>query len=118
MSEKKKGTRVSDLGDEKGQIAETISANAKLIGADDWEGPKYYRQNKDKWGICALCDWFQFCETEFGKQFAKCAETKLMLDLKDRMIECTMFQKIGQMNLQDMQQIAWYINPQKRKVGF
>ena len=103
--------------DDKNKISEMVSANAKLIGADEWEGPKTYRAD-DSWGICHTCNWFQFAKTEFGKVFAKCSELKVMLDQKDRMTECTMYEKIGQMSLNDMQQIALYINPSKRKVGF
>lgn len=120
MAEKKvKKISISDFDDEsKEQMKEQITANAKRIGADEWEGIKHYRAEEDIWGICATCQSFQFCRTEFDKMFARCSDTRLILNQKDRMTECTMFTKIGEMDLRDMQQIAWYINSEKRKIGF
>lgn len=120
MSDKKvvKKVGINDFDEDgKEEIQDTVSANAKLLGADEWEGPRQFKPD-DQWGICATCQSFQYCRTEFDKMFAKCSETNMMLNQKDRMTECTMYAKIGQMDLRDMQQIAWYINPSKRKVGF
>lgn len=102
--------------DERENIEASVKAGARSIGADEWEGVRHFIADS-KWGICRHCESFQHCKTEFGREFAKCGAFGLVLNQNDRMEECTMYEKFGDMSIQDMQAIAYIIEP-KRGAGF
>ncbi len=115
--------KYKDLEDkEKRDMSDELDAKALLVGADSWENinPQISKNKlEDLLGICASCTQLEYCETEFGRTYARCGFMEIRLTGKDRMVERTKFSPRGQLSLNDMKEIATYIDVKKEKdVGF
>ena len=102
---------------ERNKIEAEIQASA-LIVVDDEIG-ETRRKSDSGFGICDTCKWFEFAKTEFGIVRAQCSSFNVPLNASIKIVECSAYKGKHQMELYDMQQIAWLIDPAKpNKVGY
>ena len=97
-----------------------LSAQAEVTGLGMWDTPGmiFSEDLKSVYGICAECAQFFYCRQSYQNKRAWCDRFNTLLMGKDRMIECNKFEKRGQLNLNQMADIAWIIERPGRKVGF
>jgi len=69
-------------------------------------------------GICSECSYFEFAESEFRIEFAKCGEFFIRRTQNIPIKNCSNFNKKGIMSIRDMQNIAIIIELPKEEVGF
>jgi len=95
------------------------SQSEAQTGLGMWQAPGliFSEDLKRTYGICAKCDEFQYCRQSYQNKRAYCSRFEMMLSGKDKMVECNKFSKRGQLNLNQMADLAWLINPAK-KTGF
>lgn len=108
--------------DEKKNLSDELDSVAALLGHDPWESssPTFVHNHlQDTLGICASCTHLEYCRTEFGRIYAKCGFMDIRLMGGDRMAECTKFSPRGQLSINEMKEIAIYIDIEKdNNTGF
>ena len=74
----------------------------------------------EKFGLCASCNLFSYAASQYGHEYAKCDchEMSHWPIAAGRIEKCSRYEKLGQMSLREMCEIAYYINPDKKKTGF
>ncbi len=113
--------KFSDFSEEEGQSEEdALNALADAHGLGMWDTPGliFKEDLKSVYGICASCNNFYYCRQAYQNKRAYCNRFEILLMGKDRMIECNKYEGKGQLTLNQMKDIALYVNPSKRKVGF
>ena len=95
------------------------SQSEAQTGLGMWEAPGSIMSEDLKriYGLCADCNNFQYCRQSYMNKRAFCSRFEMFLTGMDRMVECNKYEKRGQLNLNQMADIAWLIQPTK-KVGF
>jgi len=73
------------------------------------------REVMDLFGMCGNCGYLEYCRTEFGKFHAGCSNFDITLKGGERIVDCTGFSKRGLMTLNDMKEIAYIIEVEKKK---
>lgn len=74
--------------------------------------------NKAFFGMCASCKGFSYAETEFGVLVAFCKRFKIKRKAGSVVKTCYEYEQRGQMDLYEMREIAYLIEPVKDKLGF
>jgi len=69
-------------------------------------------------GICHDCDSLECVKTEFGNVLARCDSFGIQLSRTEKMIECTEYKQTGQLELWQMQEMAYIIELKGNTVGF
>jgi len=106
--------------DEKKIIDRGIDAHAHQINPEP-----YYNEFRDintndlenLFGICYRCRYFNYCITEFARVYSRCGNFDISLRGGDRMLDCTDFDQKGIMTLNEMKEIAYYIDVDIKKIG-
>ena len=73
------------------------------------------------WGLCASCCQFNIALTRAGNEKAHCDYSDSMRSWpskNDAIKECTRYEKRGKLSLQEMANMATYLQPEKNRVGF
>lgn len=102
-------------------LREVIDISASLAGQESWNTKTphvKYSDLKSRLGICHDCIHLAYCRTEFGTIYAKCTELEIIFNANDRMTECNVYSRRGQMSLDDMLSLATIIEIKKREIGF
>jgi hypothetical protein len=106
--------KLSDLEEsERNAVTETIWANVNL-NSNHIETIVPL----SLFGICGKCKSFEFAESEFNIEHAKCIDFNKMLSEKKPIVNCSCYQEKGVMTLRDMETIGWILDFNTRKVGF
>ncbi len=110
--------RYIDLDDEeRRKFNSEVDGRSSIISGDSYSPPK----DKLNWGmlgLCKDCKHLEAAKTEFGSIFARCGEFDCTLKAGDPVIECTGYQKISSLSLEDMKEICIILEPNRKKVGF
>jgi len=71
-------------------------------------------------GLCGTCKFFHLTKTKFEVIKSKCTLQNFNISVKDPIIFCNTYQKMGEMSLYEMSQIAFFIEIEEEegKVGF
>ncbi|MHC4757201.1 MAG: hypothetical protein ACYTE8_00940 [Planctomycetota bacterium] len=96
---------------------ESMSEGTTGLGMWDTPGMIQSEDIKATYGLCADCSNFFYCRQSYSNKRAYCNRMEIMLTGKDRMVECNKYEKRGQLNLNQMADIAWIIEV-PNKVGF
>jgi len=104
--------------DKERQLSKEIDVGARLIGADVDEGTGPSNFNSKRFGICSDCTSLKACVSEYGRTFAQCYEFEMLLYGRDPIVNCTKYEKKGEMKLWEMKEIAIILEPHKKKAGF
>lgn len=114
--------KLSDLDkDEKRNVEEQLESVSASMGMDVWES---YSLNgsvilQDLIGICYNCKNLNYCKTEFNSVYAVCTIFETRLSGQNRINECNVHSRKGDMTLNEMYSIAYLIEPSEEKVeGF
>jgi len=104
------------------EIRYAIDSATDILGMDEWDGlgqAKYGSTLEGMVGLCATCSHLEYCESEYGNVHAKCYEYDLRLSGAQRIVECTKYDKRGQLSLNQMYGMAYLIEVDKSKIdGF
>lgn len=108
--------KLSDYEDKTKQaIEDTVEHQGKQI-VDTYYDESYTKVDDD-YGLCTDCKEFKITKMEFGDVFAECQTWDTRRRSQRRVTECSRYDKRGQMNLAEMQQIAYIIEVGGRRVG-
>lgn len=114
--------KVSDLDEkDRNSLRESLDAQATLLGQDIWDktSPNMkFDSLRDQLGICCDCANLYYCRTEYERVFAFCDIMKVRLYAQDRMVECNIYSRRGEMPLEDMIPMATIIEIGKKEIGF
>jgi hypothetical protein len=85
-----------------------------------------YRENhrgivSHDFGLCSSCNDFNYVRYEFGKEKFGCGYDKYMMNWptgNERIVECLNYVERGKLSLNEMANLATYINNDKKKIGF
>ena len=107
-----------DLNDkERRKFNSEVDGRASIVTGDSYEPPKN-RLEWDMLGLCKDCKHLEAARTEFGSIFARCNEFECTLRAGDPVVECTDYQKISFLSLEDMKEICIILDPNRKKAGF
>jgi hypothetical protein len=118
--------KLADLdGAEKAKIDSEIDIYSIPVGIMDRYGD--HNDNSfvtalKKYGLCGKCKHMRYASSQFRIRKAYCynftehGHTMFLYD-NDPIVECTQFDQRGVMDLYDMKQIAWLIDPPRDKIG-
>ena len=108
--------KISDFkDDEKAALQQSVNFQAKRIIDTDYEDA--YNTIEDDYGLCSDCKEFKLTKMEFGDIYAECREWDKMRNSQRRVVECSAYNKRGAMTLWDMQNLAYIIDVEDKKVG-
>jgi len=111
-------TKLADLDKKVIQdITSEIEAGASNIGQDTYDYASNHFIN-NKLGVCADCVYLNQVVTEYDKIYARCRELEIPIKGVDPIRECTRYNKRGSLTINEMQDIAYIIEVDKRKIGF
>lgn len=104
------------------RIGNELEAHASNLGQEsydkDWGSTeKPDTRLEETLGICASCSQLLCAESQYGNVFARCGQFDAALTGKNRIVNCTAYQKRGKLSLNEMYQMAWIIEPVKKKIG-
>ena len=74
--------------------------------------------SKNEFGICFDCRNLCAFKTEYGRIFGKCYEFNMPMRGIDKVNHCNRYDKKGQMDLDNMKELAILIENDNKKVGF
>ncbi|KKN08869.1 hypothetical protein LCGC14_1052380 [marine sediment metagenome] len=110
--------KLSDYKDEEKQdIRESVNLQGKKI-IDSFYEEGHQKVSDDSYGLCADCKEFKITKMEFGETFAECGVWDKRRTSQRKVEECSAYVKRGQMTLFDMQQMAYIIEVDTKKIGF
>jgi len=114
--------KITELkNDDRRAVEEQLETISSSLGMEAWNSHGNERKGllEDLIGMCYNCRNLNYCKTEFGNVFAKCAEYDIKLSGQNRIIECNSHSPMYIMSLQEMYSIAYLIDSnQKEKAGF
>jgi hypothetical protein len=117
-----KPLKFSDLEtDDANKEREKLESQSEAqTGLGMWETPGliFSEDLKRTYGICSDCAQFQYCRQSYQNKRAYCDRFEILLTGRDRMVECNKYEKRGQLNLNQMADIAWIIRVGPAKMGF
>ena len=112
--------KYSDLEKKDKEVIESqIKSGASKLGVDDWSvGSDIRSKEKDDFGICSDCEFRKCAKTRYLNVFAFCGIFKMELNQQDPIVECTNYNKRGEMELHEMYNMAILIDAKpKRRIG-
>lgn len=110
--------KISEFGSsDRKAIQNELDALSNQYGIDTFEAQELVRKDH-VFGICGLCNHFQYAATKFRIVRAVCEEMNMRLSEDQPIDECTCFNRRGSMSLRDMWDIAYIIDIPKDPVGF
>ena len=74
--------------------------------------------SEEEFGLCHDCKCLYALKTQYGTIRGKCFEFEIIMNGINKITNCTRYDKKGQMSLDDMKDLAFLINNDKKKVGF
>lgn len=74
----------------------------------------------EKFGLCSKCDNLNYAVYEHGKELMSCrySDDMTLWASGERMVNCSRFSKRGETSLVEMANLAYYIDGNKKKIGF
>lgn len=113
-------TKIANLEKEdRTKIQDELETLASSMGMDSWNA--YGNRNRNPLeeliGLCYNCKLLNYCKTEFGNVYALCSEFKIRLNGQNRITECNCHDAIGVMTLNEMYNIAYLIDVNKKKIA-
>ena len=105
-------------------LTDELSNKSKVLGISSWDAPTEDNSNElcERFGICGNCDQFQYTLAEYGGipslEMAYCARWRQIRSEKHRITQCNQHSPVNQLTLQDMKEMAFYLELSNRNVGF
>lgn len=110
---------MDDSEKKKYEIKQEVDAISESLGMDSWEKQApVWKDECERYGICAKCCAFFWLKYEFSGDLAHCQEWDRQLLGNQRITECSRYAPRGQMTLNQMVDIATIIDISTKKVGF
>jgi len=74
--------------------------------------------SENDFGLCYDCKCLYAFKTQYGTVRGKCYEFEVILDGVNKIMNCTRYDKKGQLSLDDMKTMAILIDDDKKTMGF
>ena len=109
--------KVKDLEKKKKvELHSDLSTQSERLGVDYYNSSGV-RPQKEKFGICGTCKRLELVRTKYSIRLAKCGYHDIRISENDPVEECSCYEKVGAMSLNEMSGMAWLIDIPKT-VGF
>lgn len=100
-------------------ILDTIEDTSGSLGLGDRWFTSNRIKNENKYGICGSCKHSRITKTKYTTKMWRCEELNFKLSTEDPIVDCSSYDKVGSMTLQQMVSIAYIIESNtSKKVGF
>jgi hypothetical protein len=100
-------------------ILDKIEDTSGSLGLGDRWAANGRIRNDTKYGICGSCKHSRATKTKYTTKMWRCEELNFKLSTEDPITDCSSYDKVGSMTLQQMVSIAYIIESDKsKKVGF